>query len=124
MRPDKMLAAVEGASSLLRGRTEVRTGDWLDTVADAAAGDFVYMDPPYFGTSEGRDRRYAEWMTQERLIGGLTAMSGRGLRFALSYDGACGGKEYGPAPAGQPGIDAAPPACWAVKPSHTEWRQG
>lgn len=96
MHPNKMTAAIDGASILLRGRTEVRTGDWLDTVADAAVGDFVYMDPPYLGTSEGRDRRYAEWMTQERLIGGLTAMNGRGLRFALSYDGACGGREYGP----------------------------
>ena len=96
MRPDKMRAAVEGASRLLSGRTEVRSGDWLDTLADAGPRDFAYMDPPYLGTSVGRDRRYAEWMTQERLVAGLRSMEARGIRFALSYDGSCGAKVYGP----------------------------
>ena len=67
-----MIGAVEGASSLLRGRTEVRTGDWLNTVADAAAGDFVYMDPPYFGTSEGQGpplRRVDDAGTPDRRLG-------------------------------------------------------
>ena len=96
MRPEKMRAAIEGAAELLRGRTEIRAGDWLDTLADAGPGDFVYMDPPYFGTSTGRDKRYAEWMTQERLVGGLAGLNTRGIRFALSYDGMCGEKVYGP----------------------------
>lgn len=96
MHPAKMRRAIEGASDLLRGRTEIRTGDWLDTLADAGPEDFVYMDPPYFGTSMGRDKRYAEWMTPERLIGGLASLNARGVRFALSYDGSCGGKAYGP----------------------------
>ena len=97
MQPDKMEAAISGASYLLRGRTEVRSGDWLETTLDAEPTDFIYMDPPYLGTSVGRDRRYAEWMTQERLIGGLESLRGRNLRFALSYDGMCGEKVYGPA---------------------------
>lgn len=96
MRPDKMRAAIEGAAGLLRGRTEIRAGDWLDTLADAGPGDFAYMDPPYLGTSTGRDRRYAEWMTQERLVAGLRSLNARGIRFALSYDGRCGDKVYGP----------------------------
>ncbi len=96
MRPDKMQIAIKGASELLRGRTEIRSGDWLATLADAGPDDFSYMDPPYFGTSTGKDRRYAEWMTQERLIAGLQSLNDRGIRFALSYDGTCGGKEYGP----------------------------
>ena len=96
MRPDRMRAAVEGAAELLRGRTEVRAGDWLDTLADAGPGDFAYMDPPYLGTSTGRDRRYAEWMTQERLVQGLQSLNARGIRFALSYDGRCGDRVYGP----------------------------
>jgi len=96
MHPGKMRAAIEEASELLRGKTEVRAGDWMDTLADAGPSDFSYMDPPYLGTSTGRDRRYAEWMSQERLIAGLQSLNARGVRFALSYDGTCGDKVYGP----------------------------
>jgi len=94
MRPDRMRAAIEGASELLEGKTEVRAGDWLETLADAGPGDFSYMDPPYLGTSVGRDRRYAEWMSRERLVAGLQSLNARGVRFALSYDGRCGDKVY------------------------------
>lgn len=94
--PEKMRTALIGAAALLRGRTEVRSGDWLATVEDAEPKDFVYMDPPYLGTSIGRDRRYAEWMSQERLITGLKTLRDRNLRFALSYDGQCGERTYGP----------------------------
>jgi len=96
MHPDRMTAAMAGASALLKGRTEAMAGDWLDCVADAGPADFIYMDPPYIGTSQGRDRRYAEWMTRERLIDGLRLLRARNLRLALSYDGSCGGKVYGP----------------------------
>ena len=96
MRPEKMRDAIMGVSSLLKNRTEVRLGDWLDTTSDARPSDFVYMDPPYLGTSVGRDKRYAHQMLQERLIGGLELFKTRKLRFALSYDGMTGGKEYGP----------------------------
>lgn len=96
MRPDRMRAAIVAASTLLRGRTEIVTGDWLDTVERAAKSDFIYMDPPYLGTSIGRDKRYAEQMMQERLIAGLRLLRQRRIRFALSYDGMTGGREYGP----------------------------
>ena len=96
MHPEKMEKAVSGASYLLRGRTEIRSGDWLETTSDAKPADLIYMDPPYLGTSIGNDRRYAEWMTQERLIGGLESLKQRSLRFLLSYDGMSGEKTYGP----------------------------
>ncbi len=96
MQPSKMRHALESASELLRGKTEIRAGDWLETLADAGPDDFAYMDPPYLGTSIGKDRRYAEWMSQERLIAGLQSLNARAVRFALSYDGMCGDKVYGP----------------------------
>jgi DNA adenine methylase len=96
MRPDKMRRELLGAAFLLRGRTEVREGDWLQTTSDASPADYIYMDPPYLGTSIGRDRRYAEWMSQERLIGGLRQFRDKGLRFGLSYDGQSGERTYGP----------------------------
>jgi DNA adenine methylase len=96
MAPPKMAGAIHGASSLLRGRTEIRSGDWITTTADAQPDDFIYMDPPYLGTTIGRDRRYAEQLASERLVGGLGILLDRRVPFALSYDGSTGGKEYGP----------------------------
>lgn len=96
MRPDKMDNAILGASMLLKDRTEVISGDWLDTLSTATNRDYVYMDPPYLGTTIGRDKRYVEGLQQERLIEGLADLRRRDIRFALSYDGMTGTKEYGP----------------------------
>ena len=96
MHPDRMQAAIDGASKLLRGRVELRCGDWLQTCADAQSRDFVYLDPPYLGTSIGRDKRYHAQLTRESLVEGLTELQARDLQFALSYDGATGAKNYGP----------------------------
>jgi DNA adenine methylase len=96
MHPSRMAKAIFGASSLLKGRTKVLTGDWRRTLDCAMPGDFVYMDPPYLGTTIGRDRRYVEGLQQDLLIEGLSELRQREIRFALSYDGMTGGKEYGP----------------------------
>lgn len=94
--PKKMAAAIHGASELLRGRTEFRKGDWVETTLDATERDFVYMDPPYLGTSVGPDKRYHQQLEQEPLITGLAELNARNIRYALSYDGMTGEKEYGP----------------------------
>lgn len=96
MHPDKMDKAIAGVSVLLKGKTEYRVGDWLETTDDATPDDFVYMDPPYLGTSVGPDKRYHQQMTQEPLIEGLASLNARGIPFGLSYDGMTGDKEYGP----------------------------
>ncbi len=96
MRPNRMHSAIHGVSSILRGRVEFRVGDWLETTNDARPNDFVYMDPPYLGTSIGSDKRYHQQMTREQLIFGLKNLLHRHIPFALSYDGTTGGREYGP----------------------------
>jgi len=96
MHPDRMRVAIFGASQLLAGRVEFRQGDWLHTSADACARDFVYLDPPYLGTTIGRDKRYHRQLAQADLIEGLAHLRARGVPFALSYDGSTGGREYGP----------------------------
>jgi DNA adenine methylase len=95
MNPDRMTAVIEGASQLLRDRTEIRSGDWRDTTSDAGVRDFVYLDPPYLGTTIGRDKRYARQLGQEDLIAGLGHLRARDVRFVLSYDGMTGSKSYG-----------------------------
>tara|TARA_R100000789_G_C3024257_1_gene154184 strand:+ start:5081 stop:6010 length:930 start_codon:yes stop_codon:yes gene_type:complete len=97
MRPEKMADAIKSVSSLLKGKIEIRSGDWMDTTSDADFGDYVYLDPPYLGTSIGRDKRYAHQMEQDKLIEGLESLISRKVRFGLSYDGMTGGREYGPA---------------------------
>lgn len=96
MRPEKMRFAIMGASAMLKGRAEVRHGDWLATTADAGPRDFNYMDPPYLGTTIGRDKRYAEQLPFKRLVDGLKVLLERRVPFALSYDGQTGEKVYGP----------------------------
>lgn len=96
MRPARMRSAMAGASALLRGRTEVVSGDWTATLAHAAARDFVYLDPPYLGASTGPDMRYAEQLRREEVIEGVRRLLHRQVRFALSYDGTTGTKRYGP----------------------------
>jgi DNA adenine methylase len=95
MQPERMAAAIAGASALMRGRTEVRRGNWLLTTHDAGSRDFVYLDPPYLGTTVGRDRRYAQQLHQADLIGGLKRLLARDVRFVLSYDGMTGSRDYG-----------------------------
>lgn len=96
VRPDRMRKAILAVSGLLAGRTEFRTGDWRETTADAGPADFLYLDPPYLGTTRGPDRRYHQQLTPDALCTGLAALTGRGLRFALSYDGTTGARSYGP----------------------------
>lgn len=95
MKPEKMATAIGSVAQLLTGRTTVRCGDWVETTADVSPVDFIYMDPPYLGTTIGRDKRYAQQLELDRLVEGLGTMRGRGLRFALSYDGMTGEKTYG-----------------------------
>ena len=95
MQPERMTAAIAAGPHLMRGRPEVRGGDWLATTADAGRRDFVYLDPPYLGTTVGRDRRYVRQLQQADLIEGIEALLARGVRFMLSYDGMTGAKSYG-----------------------------
>ncbi len=93
--PDTMRRAIVGAHHLLRGRTEARTGDFVETIRDAGPEDLVYMDPPYEGTSSTRDSRYHQGLGRERLLAALADLNRRGVPWLLSYDGRCGDKTYG-----------------------------
>lgn len=95
VQPDRLERSVVEVSRLLKGRTTLFTGDFRDCIATARAGDLVYMDPPYQGTTYGNDKRYAEQLGRERLIGVLHDLNTRQAPFVLSYDGQTGSKTYG-----------------------------
>lgn len=93
--PDSMRKELSASHSLLAGRTSTICGDFLDVFNAAQPGDFFYLDPPYQGTSEGRDSRYIGGVSRERMIEGLNVLNSKGISFVLSYDGSCGDRTYG-----------------------------
>ncbi len=95
MRPSKMREAIYGASALLKGRVEFFAGDFEQCIATATENDLIYLDPPYQGTSYGRDKRYYRQLEMPRLVKALRALNERHVPFLLSYDGLHGEKEYG-----------------------------
>jgi DNA adenine methylase len=95
MHPDKMRRELLGVHCLLADRASVRIADYELTIADATRGDLVYLDPPWEGTSAGRDRRYYQGVERERLIAALADLNRRRIRFLLSYDGRSGARTYG-----------------------------
>ena len=66
----------------------------------ASERDLIYMDPPYQGVSNTRDRRYIQGVQRSDMISILGELNQRTVQYILSYDGHCGGKHYGePLPA-------------------------
>ena len=90
-----MTAEIHAAHRILQGRCGVRCGDYKAVLETATANDIVYMDPPYQGTSEGRDSRYIKGVERGDLISALENLNQRGVQFILSYDGSCGDRTYG-----------------------------
>jgi DNA adenine methylase len=100
MRPAKMRREIEGVSALLKDRGRASVVPFEQALGCATSSDLVYLDPPWEGTSTGRDRRYHEGLDRERLIEALVDLNERGVPFLLSYDGRHGDKTYGdPLPA-------------------------
>jgi DNA adenine methylase len=98
--PRTMKAELIGAHQALKGRCHAVHSDFLQLFDQARTGDFFYLDPPYQGTSDGRDQRYISGLSRERMIEGLVELNRKRIPFILSYDGSCGERNYGePLPA-------------------------
>jgi DNA adenine methylase len=95
MRPDTMEAEIYAAHRLLRGKTQIICGDFRNVLKIASEHDLVYMDPPYQGVTNTRDRRYIQGVQRIDMIGVLRELNERSVQYVLSYDGRCGGKAYG-----------------------------
>lgn len=94
-RPQLMTTEIFAAHQLLAGRGKAVHGDFLSLFLSAQEGDFFYLDPPYQGTSEGRDQRYIAGVSRDRMIEALTVLNEKRIPFVLSYDGSCGERNYG-----------------------------
>jgi DNA adenine methylase len=97
VRPDTEEREIWGAHRVLSGHCEVLCADFRETLRHATSNDLVYLDPPYEGISNGRDRRYIRGVKREELVEALDDLNRRSVQFLLSYDGTCGDKSYGEA---------------------------
>src|SRR5690606_15072809 len=93
MAPSRFASIVRQWSARLQG-VEFREGDFEQTTADARAGDFLYLDPPYAGNRQ----RYIDGLDVARFHRALDDMNRRGVKWALSFDGARGKTAYAHAP--------------------------
>ena len=53
------------------------------------------MDPPYQGVSNVRDNRYFAGVPFDEFAESIKILERKGVDYLISYDGECGGKEYG-----------------------------
>ena len=93
--PSKLEKNAKLVSALLNGRTLFSAADYREVFELTAPGDVVYMDPPYQGVSEARDCRYLSGLSFDEFVESLEVLNRRGIDYLISYDGACGGREYG-----------------------------
>jgi len=93
--PKSMRIELLAAHKVLGVRCEAVHADFVSLFKEAQDGDFFYLDPPYQGTSLGRDQRYIGGVTRERMIEALKILNDKQIPFILSYDGSCGEKNYG-----------------------------
>ena len=93
--PSKLARNVNSVSVLLNGITQFSSLDYREVFELTAPGDVVYMDPPYQGVSEVRDCRYLSGLSFDEFAESLETLNRRGVDYLISYDGECGGHEYG-----------------------------
>ena len=82
-------------SFLLKGKTSFSSLDYHEIFSMAKPGDLVYMDPPYQGVTNVRDKRYFSGVSFDEFVSAIDFLNRREIDFLISYDGECGGKEYG-----------------------------
>lgn len=94
--PRVMAERIDGASMLLRGKTEIVCGDYRSILeAVVPDSDLVYMDPPYQGVCGKRDARYLGQIAYEGFVDALDDLNRKGISYIVSYDGRSDTKTYG-----------------------------
>lgn len=94
-KPEEMRRRIVRVSSLLKNRVRLTSVDYRDVLEQCRADDLVYMDPPYQGVRERRDRRYLHSIDEREFHASLLDLNHRGIAFALSYDGRTGARTHG-----------------------------
>ena len=94
-KPDTLEQNIYSISALLKGKTSFYALDYHEILEMARPGDVVYMDPPYQGVTEVRDHRYFSGVPFDEFAEAIKVLNDKQVDYLISYDGVCGGKEYG-----------------------------
>jgi DNA adenine methylase len=93
--PKTLVENVRVISAMLNGHAQFSSMDYRETFEAVRKGDLVYMDPPYQGVSNARDNRYCSGVAFEEFAESIEILNRKGVDYVISYDGVCGGREYG-----------------------------
>ena len=93
--PKNIAENVNAISALLKGKTTFYAMDYRQIFMMAKPGDLIYMDPPYQGVSNSKDNRYLSGISFDDFSDSIEILNRNGVDYIISYDGECGGKEYG-----------------------------
>lgn len=93
--PDTLEQNVYAISYLLKGKTSFYALDYHDIFEMAHSGDLIYIDPPYQGVTNARDNRYLSGVPFNEFAEAIRILNDKRVDYLISYDGECGGKEYG-----------------------------
>lgn len=93
--PDTMTKNILGVSKVLKNKSSIYSEDFRNITAQATSNDLIYMDPPWQGTSNKKDTRYAFVLQIDELIAEMEELNNRKVPYILSFDGVCGDKSYG-----------------------------
>ena len=95
MHPSKMHKEIFEAHRLLSGRTTVLALDYRQALSLVTPDDFVYMDPPYQGVSNGKDKKYFCPLSLDDFIDDIRILNRINVPFIISFDGNTGARTYG-----------------------------
>jgi DNA adenine methylase len=95
--PNNIADNVFAISALMKGKVSFSALDYQEVFEMAQPGDLVYMDPPYQGVTNNRDNRYLSGVEFDDFAKAIIILNRKGIDYLISYDGECGGKEYGKA---------------------------
>ena len=93
--PKTLAPNVYAISRLMKSKATFSSLDYHKILEMAQVGDLVYMDPPYQGVSNVRDNRYLAGVSFDEFAESIKILERKGVAYLISYDGECGGKEYG-----------------------------
>jgi DNA adenine methylase len=93
--PQNIKQNVFAVSTLLKGKSRFSAFDYREVFEMAKSGDLVYMDPPYQGVTNSRDNRYYSGVPFDEFVEAIEILNRKNIDYLISYDGECGGKEYG-----------------------------
>ena len=94
-KPDTLEQNIYSISALLKGKTSFYALDYHEILEMAHPGDVVYMDPPYQGVTDVSDHRYFSGVPFDEFAEAIKVLNDKQVDYLISYDGVCGGKEYG-----------------------------